>query len=448
MTRAAALLAACASCWATVAPAQVVAHRGDAASRLLMHTLNVPYAAEVTVVIRAACSGCSWGIEGREAAAVKISVDGRYSQHLLLSRGEDPSDYHIALGAFEPGRHALRIDLDPDLSAPHVGSVSVSVVSVEASVGTQTETPDFTALSRAPILYARRNTVGRFTDLPILMWYEIVATPRGRQFRYSVIFTNEDGGTPTDRLMATWGRTTDIEFVYSVELDPDGATIAEEYQGAGHEVPKFAGRHEGRHPLLWVATDNNMVSDAGTTTIRYRLAPERFDLSDVSREAVMDARPWTYRLAAEETAREGKIQNDAAPGSGKIPDPRSFVIIEACSELENAALAFSVHVKDAGGGARWYDADRGLPDFRIARTGCFRGAVSLPPESGRPDAIRFRAFRRLRQAGGEQTRVAVNLTHVNKVFMLGPGYAPRDSMFTWIGWLPLPIDGEWRELAF
>ena len=71
----------------------------------------------------------------------------------------------------------------------------------------------------APIVYARPNTVGKFTDLPLLMWYEVVPTARGRQYRYSVIFSNEDGGTQTDRLMATWGRTTDIEFIYGVEVD-------------------------------------------------------------------------------------------------------------------------------------------------------------------------------------------------------------------------------------
>ena len=66
---------------------------------------------------------------------------------------------------------------------------------------------EYVAQSMAPILHARPNTVGRFTDLPILMWYEVVPTARGQQYRYSVIFTNEDGGTETDRLMATWGRT-------------------------------------------------------------------------------------------------------------------------------------------------------------------------------------------------------------------------------------------------
>src|SRR5262249_39882655 len=132
----------------------------------------------------------------------------------------------------------------------------------------------FLADQMSPILYARANTIGRFTDLPLVMWYEVVPTRRGRQYRYSVIFTNEDGGTPTERVMATWGRTTDIEFVYGVEVDPLGNVLAEEFQGPGHEVPRFRGQHEGRHPLLWVSTDNNMVSESGTTAVRYALRAE------------------------------------------------------------------------------------------------------------------------------------------------------------------------------
>src|SRR5207247_10557863 len=141
----------------------------------------------------------------------------------------------------------------------HLGTVSVALADSSETFERrppmpqprQVETREFIALSRAPILHARANTVGRFTDLPVVMWYEVVPTSRGRQFRYSVIFTNEDGGTATDRLMATWGRTTDIEFVYGVELDAHDAVIAEEFQGPGHEVPPFKGQHEAKHPLLW-----------------------------------------------------------------------------------------------------------------------------------------------------------------------------------------------------
>ena len=31
---------------------------------------------------------------------------------------------------------------------------------------------DFVAQSMAPFIYARPNTVGKFTDLPVFMWYE------------------------------------------------------------------------------------------------------------------------------------------------------------------------------------------------------------------------------------------------------------------------------------
>ena len=52
-------------------------------------------------------------------------------------------------------------------------------------------------------------------------------------YRYSVIFSNEDGGTQTDRLMATWGRTTDIEFVYGVEVDGSGRISPRSSRGRG-----------------------------------------------------------------------------------------------------------------------------------------------------------------------------------------------------------------------
>ena len=278
-------------------------------------------AGEAIATVRAGCAGCAWGETGREAAALRVFVDGRYSQHLLLSRGETVADYRITLGAVAPGRHRLTIDRDPTLSAVGAGSAAIDVPDVSIlSRGSD----DFTAQSMAPILYARPNTVGRFTDLPLVAWYEIVPTPRGRQFRYSVIFSNEDGGTATDRLMATWGRTTDIEFVYGVEVGGDGRILAEQFQGPGHEVPPFKGRHEARHPLLWVSTDNNMVSESGPTRVRYAPAPARFDLRDESREAVMDANPWTYAVASLEMRREGKIADPAPAGHNTIPDPRQF----------------------------------------------------------------------------------------------------------------------------
>src|SRR6188508_1127444 len=58
-------------------------------------TFTVPAAGEAVAVIHASCERCDWGVEGREAAAVRILVDGKYSQHLLLTRGAQDADYHV-----------------------------------------------------------------------------------------------------------------------------------------------------------------------------------------------------------------------------------------------------------------------------------------------------------------------------------------------------------------
>jgi hypothetical protein len=196
-----------------------------------------------------------------------------------------------------------------------------------------------------------------------------------------------------------------------------------------------------------VSTDNNMVSESGTTQVRYAPAVERFDLANQSREAVMDRHAWTYTVAAQEMTREGKIVADAPAGSGKIPDLRRYVHVEACTELENAAVAFSIRAADSSGTPRWYDSDRGLSEFRIVRSGCFRGAVPLPASAGRPEAVRFRAFSRA-QRGAAPAPSAVVLTRVNSVFSLDERYQPGPSFFSWTGSIALPVDGDWRELPF
>jgi len=410
--------------------------------------INAANDGEAVVDVRAGCVRCDWGEPGRESVALKVSLDGKYSQHLQLVRGEAMADYWIALGHVAKGVHRLTIDRDPDLSAPGAGPATIDVP--EVSFYTPGQSSDYTALSMAPIVYARPNTVGKFTDLPLLMWYENVPTPRGRQLRYSVIFSNEDGGTQTDRLMATWGRTTDIEYVYGIEIDENQRVLAEEFQGPGHDVPAFKGRHENGHPLLWVSTDNNMVSESGPTTIRYAPALTSAYLADQAREAVMDANPWTYAIAAAEMRREGKVAPDPPPGLNKIPDPRRFVHVEACGSVGNAALAVSVgsvsrQSQSQSANLVWTASDRGLPQYRIVRDGCFTIATPLPAGTRPSDirAIRVHAFERPPAEG--KPRVAadpVTFTRINKVFMLDEHDLPGPSILKWEGMQTIRAGGD------
>ncbi len=427
-----------------------------AAERTLLRELafGLPGPREVTAAITAACEGCDWGRRGFEAAALELRVDGRYSQHLLLARGEQPAEYEVALGRLDAGPHRLSVELDRARSAPRIERASViALAHAESAPGSEKER----GLAHAPLIHLRKDTLGRFSDVPLVVWYEKEPTPRGERLRYSVIFSNEDGGTPPDRLMATWGRLTDIEFVYAVELDAAGRVLAEEYQGKDHKILPFAGAHEASRPVLFVVTENNMLSDRGEPTLRVAPAPIPFRLEGKSREALMDAHPWTYQVSVREVRREGRVQQDARPGDKTIPDPRRFATLEACAPARDATLAFAVGVRSAEG-TRFFDSDAGGKDFRISRrphefpTGCFRGAVALPAGVTAADLVglRFRAY--TRAPGRDEAALpagagSARLSRVNTLFLLGPDDLPGSSLFTWRGDVPLRPEGPPHEIS-
>lgn len=401
-------------------------------------TLSRP--AEAVATIAASCERCDWSVAGREAAVLRLDIDGAYSQHVLLTRGGETADYSVFLGPIPAGRHTLTLIRDGAGSASGVGDVDVTRVDVRA---VDAESPDHAWLAEAPILHARAGTIDRFSDVPLASYVERL--PAGRGYRYTIVFSHEDGGTPTDRLMATWGRATDIEFVYEIESLPEGG-VRQEYQGRNHENLPFRGRRVGSHPLLWVATDNNMVSDTGAPdTMRFALTPQLIDLTNVSREAFMDANPWLYAVMRAELTREGRIDPTAAAGSGKIPDPWLFGYVEACGELRDATLALDLGIA-SGGAIVWHPSDRGDSRFRIARSGCFRAAVPLPAGTSSADllAVRARAYTRPpRQGEGAQPPASgkATLQRVNAVFMLDDRFKPAVSGAKWIGDVEVPADG-------
>ena len=411
------------------------------------HRFTVPVAGEAVATVTAGCDACDWGIAGQEAVLARVTLDGTYSQHLLISRGAAPVPYRILLGPLTAGEHRLVLERDTARSAKNAGAMKIGRVEVRTyPAGTQ----EHEWLAQAPFVHARPGTVERFSDLPIHAWAERAPAP-AVGFRYSIIFTHEDGGTPTDRLMATWGRTTDVEFVYGTERTPDGV-LHQEIQARNHDILPFAGRRLGSHPLLWVSTENNMVSDSGPDeAVRFGPAPEFVSLENVAREVVMDKSPWTYAVMSAELRREGRIDAAGKPGSAKIPDPRRFAYLEACGEVANATLAFDIGVSKGGGETEWFATDRGDYRFRIARSGCFRAAVPLAEgvKAEQITAVRLRAHTRPRRdiepilpAGTG----LVKLQRFNGVFMLDESYRPGPFRLQWAGLIeargesdPVPI---------
>ena len=177
--------------------------------------------AEVLLDLTASAPHTTWAEAGSEAAVATVLVDGRYNQDVFLFLGERKFTYRVLLGRFQPGEHTLRIDLNRKRSASKAATVEIQDSKISF---VERGSAEYQALSLSPIVYARPNTIGRFTDIPLLMWYETEKAGQLTTFRYSVIFTNEDGGTQTSALMARWGRTTDIEWIYEVQIDADGRT--------------------------------------------------------------------------------------------------------------------------------------------------------------------------------------------------------------------------------
>ncbi|MEJ7576767.1 MAG: hypothetical protein WKF74_07165 [Pyrinomonadaceae bacterium] len=390
---------------------------------LVAETFNLPENMEVGLEIEARSPGASWARKGMEAAALLISVDGAYNQDLLLWAGDEAFSYRIMLGRFPKGKHTVSVALNLARSAARAQRAEVRSLRpllFAASHGANNVDDEQLAMSHAPILYARANTIDRFTDIPLVMYYEILhEAGADLTVRYTAIFTNEDGGTQTAALMARWGRATDIEWVYQFRVR-NGKIIEETFQGIEHEVKHFTGtRTNGNHPLLATASDNNNFSDLACSVVRYAPLPVRARLETATRESVMDTYPQTYRVMIEELRREKRI-SDTPADINTIADPREYLYIEATSEQEGTALAFDVKI---AGQPKTFASDMGDARLRIDRSGYFRTAVRLP--KGVSHAAIETITARCEATSKAASERRCNHLKVVRALMLDQNYAPR-----------------------
>lgn len=336
-------------------------------------------ASEYLLTVRAAVAGASWQKKGAEAAVLTVFVDGRYYQDMILFAGEKTFEYRALLGQLEPGEHILRLVRNERRSAPGAGQVKITELTIEPLENTFGRgSKGDAALERlaainAPMIGLRPDTIDKFSDIPLLTYYEIFyETDKTLIVRYTTVFTNEDGGTASRALLARWGRLTDIEWIYEIRVDPAGKILSENYQAANHVTKDFKGKRFGSHPVLFDATVNNNFADEGCSPLRVSPVLTRARLDDGSRETVMDAFSWTYRIMAEEAFREGRIASENL-GANRVADPRDYFYLEIQSEPQRAAV--SAEIESAGETARSDYADARL---RVDRPGFVRIAVPRP----------------------------------------------------------------------
>jgi CheY-like chemotaxis protein len=321
--------------------------------------IHADTAAEYVATLSMSGPGTDWASPEHESAMARVRIDDEREFHVMLYAGETVHDYRVFLGQLAAGDHRLSVENESRWSSP---GTSIRVAHLAA------EPMSDEAIERAPVLFARENTVGKFTDVPLIVYAE----RQGHVLTYTVIFSNEDGGTSTRGLMARWGRTTDIEYVYRLDLGTGQAVI----QAKDHKDIPFNGKYDGRHPMLIPSTNNNMVSGEGRSAIRYQIAPVLVDLSGHSREHVMDEHPLAYRVMAQELAREDKLRPFGIVDHNKVSDPRNYLYLEARVLNRDSALVSWVRLE---GETRWRSSNAGRVDLAIERDGWIRTTIELPP---------------------------------------------------------------------
>ncbi|MEO7144164.1 MAG: response regulator [Bryobacteraceae bacterium] len=388
-------------------------------------TFRVTAAAEMLADLDLSSPGSNWSQEGREAALADVSLDGRIIQNVMVSTGAETHTYPVFLGKVPAGEHSLAIAKNTGYSAPQSG------LSVHGARFREVRPadPDYIAVANAPVLFARRNTVGKFTDIPLIVYAERLTENGQSILQYTVIFSNEDGGTSTRALMARWGRTTDVEYVYRAWLGGNGQVERAAIQADGHKEIEFRGQRDGAHPMLIPSTDNNMVSDGGPSAIRYQIAPVMVDLTGHSREEVIDRHPFAYRIMAEELPRENKLRPFGTVDDHKISDPRNYLYLEA--KVQNAGSGFAALVR-LKGDARWRSSNLGREDYAIERSGWVRTTVELPPGTKAADIAGLGFACIVVRPGRGPLPIAgtCQLDAVGKAFFLDRDYKPEPSLWS------------------
>ncbi len=373
----------CACAAAVLSVSAAVAARELSAAELFPEAVfEAAEAGEAYAAVKVAAPDYTWA-KSRWRPPLAVLLNGKKRASIIPFRGGEAAEYKVFLGPVGAGMHTVSV---ADPSKKDGRAIVESVTAGVLCAGDD----GYERLRRAPVLLGRQDSES--SDTPLMMWAVESEADAGRALEYTVVFSNEDGGTKTAELMARYGRTVDIEYVYRVALDAEGRLVSETFQGPNHEELSFNGRKIGEHPVLRVCTFNNMVCDDGESPFVFMNYPAEFDAGGV-RERMLDREPWINRVAFEELAREGKLTKSTPdPERMKIDDPRLYALVDIEADVPPGGPGIEVSLKAAGGG-EWRSASQGVDEMRFKGAGKARLGVLMPEGCGPEDieAVRLEA---------------------------------------------------------
>ena len=422
----------------------VTVHRGGPDRTVTFHRAHP---GEVFLHASVSAPGVSWAQRRNESAVVSAYVDGHYATDIVIMSASGVAR-DFALGHLGAGRHTLRIHYADRRSPSNAGVARLRDIGFRT---VRPSNPAYVAAKYAPVLYGRtdapkgrRPLQNNHTDTPLIAWHQTLPAKKAGHsvIEYSVAWSNEDGGTPTPALMAQWGRTTDIEWIYRVEVDAQGRRVAGtgRFQGANHATTTFRGRYDGTHPVLQTCTSNNNVCDTKALQ-KLKLAPDpmRFALdarnrlaADQPREHEMDVNPWTYQIMGREMVREGKVTDTVPdPSIPGLADQRTYLYLAVDQAPSNGTVGLAVDVVlQSGATTTTYTSDHlsAIPTlFTIHRRGPAATTIKLPPGTTPADILSISARRVLQFPAGPDSNASVAVTAIDRAFFLGSDYLPLAS---------------------
>jgi hypothetical protein len=437
--------------------AAVKVHRGGPDRTVTFHRGRK---GEAFLHVTVSARGVSWAQRKNESAVVSAYVDGHYATDIVIM-SSSPTKREFALGMLGQGRHRLRLHYAAARSRSRAGVATLAHLRVRT---VRRSSPAYAAARYAPVLYGRALEAlgGRFqnsrTDTPLVAWHQTVpaAKPGHSVIEYSVIWSNEDGGTNPPALMAQWGRTTDIEWVYRVEVNARGRRVADTgyFQSPNHGTQLFRGSYDGTHPVLQTCTANNNVCDRKALRAQHQKRdPMRFALStrrvlpaDQPREHEMDVQPWSYQVMAREMVREKQIESPSDPDSLNLGDQRTYLYVavdhtaDPPASAGNVGLAVDVQLSDD----TTYTSNHGVNGWTILRNGPAATTVELPAGTTRADVANIVLRRVVLTAPDDAT---LTVTALDRAFFLRHNYLPKASFASWHGSATLtsadPTVGVW-----
>ena len=291
-------------------------------------TLNVESSGEQLINLTLS-SNTSWEQENNESSILTLFINNIYNQDIIIYNGLNEHIYQQSLGYLEVGTYDIDYYFDYNKSSENASIIHLENIEL---INIQSTNIDSDVLKYSPVLYGRNIfswNESNHTDIPLLMYHDILYEGNLKIITYGIIFSNEDSriGIGLSDMMLSWGRTTDIEWVYQVTID-NNEIVSEIFQGASHTPTTFNGDKFGTHPYLINATANCNFSDTGISDYLFFLSPIHSIPNGHTREYLMDQNPWTYKIMGQELMNEDKYENQQDPMHWEISDVRNYLYLE------------------------------------------------------------------------------------------------------------------------